>query len=165
MSIVSDASFFICVCFSIMKTIFKTKEKALAERGWVVVDATGVSLGRLASEIAHVLKGKNRADYTPHVDNGDFVVVVNASKVKLTGKKLTDKIYYSHSQYPGGLKAVPAGEVLARHPDRIIKGAVKGMLPKGPLAYAMINKLKVYGGNEHPHGAQQPKEYRLAFQK
>ena len=148
-----------------MKTYFKTKEKALAERRWVVVDAADVPLGRLASEVAHLIRGKSRVDYTPHVDNGDFVVVVNASRVKLTGNKVKDKIYYRHSQYPGGLKSVPAGELLAKHPDRVIKHAVKGMLPKGPLGYGMINKLKVYGGSEHPHVAQQPVKHELTFLK
>lgn len=156
---------FQCLFFTVMKTVFKSKEKALAERGWVVVDATDAPLGRLASEIAHVLKGKNRPDYTPHVDNGDFVVVINAAKVKLTGNKLADKYYYRHSQYPGGLKAQSAGEVLSSHPDRIIKSAVKGMLPKGPLAYGLLGKLKVYGGSDHPHAAQQPKKLQLAFQE
>lgn len=144
-----------------MKTQFKSKEKALRERKWVVVDASGIALGRLASEVAHLIKGKHRPDYTPHVDNGDFVVVVNASKVKLTGKKLADKYYYRHSQYPGGLKAVSAGELLAKHPDRVIRHAVKGMLPKGPLAYGMIKKLKVYQGVDHPHAAQQPQQRKL----
>lgn len=131
------------------------------EREWLVVDATDVPLGRLASEIASILKGKRKPQYTPHVDVGDFVIVVNASKIKLTGNKLADKRKYRHSGYPGGLKSISIGEMLAKRPERVIEGAVKGMLPKNTLGRAMGMKLKVYAGPEHPHQAQMPRQITL----
>jgi len=131
------------------------------EREWLVVDATDIPLGRLASEIASILKGKRKPQYTPHVDVGDFVIVVNAEKVKLTGNKLADKRKYRHSGYPGGLKSISIGEMLAKRPERVIEGAVKGMLPKNTLGRAMGMKLKVYAGPEHPHQAQKPRQITL----
>lgn len=126
------------------------------KQDWYVVDASGKVLGRLASEIALRLGGKHKAIYTPHVDTGDFIVVVNAEKITLTGKKLTDKIYYSHSGYPGGLRETAAGKMLAGKPENLIRIAVAGMLPKNNLGRKMLKKLKVYGGNVHPHEAQCP---------
>lgn len=123
---------------------------------WYVVDASGKVLGRLASEIALRLRGKHKAIYTPHVDTGDFIVVVNAEKITLTGKKLTDKIYYSYSGYPGGLRETAAGKMLAEKPEDLIKIAVAGMLPKNNLGRKMLKKLKIYSGNAHPHEAQCP---------
>ncbi len=127
------------------------------ERRWYVVDAEGKTLGRLATQIADTLRGKGKPQYTPHVDTGDFVVVVNAEKVVLTGKKLDDKVYYRHSGYPGGLRERTAREELARRPTEVLRRAVKGMLPKNRLARQQINKLKIYAGPEHPHAAQDPK--------
>jgi len=124
---------------------------------WFVIDATDKVLGRLASEAALRLRGKHKAIYTPHVDTGDFIVVVNAAKLRVTGAKSLNKIYYRHSGYPGGIKSTNFRDMQAKHPGRALEKAVKGMLPKGPLGYAMIKKLKVYGGAEHPHTAQQPK--------
>lgn len=126
------------------------------ERRWYVVDARGKVLGRLASEVAAVLRGKRKPQFTPHVDTGDFVVVVNAQKVLLTGKKLRDKIYYRASGYPGGLKATAAGVLLKTRPERLIQHAVRGMLPKSKLGDALYRKLKVYAGEKHPHQAQKP---------
>jgi large subunit ribosomal protein L13 len=126
------------------------------QRSWFVVDATGKPLGRLASEIARVLRGKHRPTFTPHVDTGDFVVVVNADKVALTGNKLTQKQYYAHSGYPGGLRATRAVDMLKRKPTFLIERAVHGMLPKNPLGRRMATKLKVYASPEHPHAAQNP---------
>ncbi|HZL03876.1 MAG TPA: 50S ribosomal protein L13 [Coriobacteriia bacterium] len=131
------------------------------EREWLVVDATDIPLGRLASEVASILRGKRKPQYTPHVDVGDFVIVVNASKVKLTGNKLANKRKYRHSGYPGGLKSISIGEMLAKRPERVIEGAVKGMLPKNTLGRAMGKKLKVYAGPEHPHQAQMPRQITL----
>lgn len=131
------------------------------EREWFVVDATDKPLGRLASEVARRLRGKHKPVYTPHVDTGDYIVVVNAAKVAVTGKKSTDKIYYHHTGYPGGIKAISFDKLLAKAPERIIERAVKGMLPKGPLGRAMARKLKVYAGAEHKHAAQQPKPLAL----
>lgn len=127
------------------------------DRNWYVVDATNEVVGRLASRIAHILRGKHKPMYTPHIDTGDFVVVVNADKVRFTGRKETDKTYRSYSGYPGGEREVTVEEVRENHPDRLISNAVKGMLPKGKLGRAMFKKLKVYAGDEHPHEAQQPK--------
>ena len=127
-------------------------------RKWWVVDAEGKNLGRLASEIAIVLRGKNKPQYTPHVDTGDFVVVVNAQKIAVTGNKLEGKIYYRHSGYPGGLKSRTLGEMLQRRPNEVLRKAVKGMLPKNRLAARQITKLKIYSGPEHPHVAQKPEE-------
>ena len=126
------------------------------ERKWFLVDANDQVLGRLASEIAFVLMGKGKPTYTDFLDTGDFVVVVNAEKVKMTGKKWDDKVYYSHSGYPGGLKEVTAKRMLEKHPERIVQFAVKGMLPKNKLGRRMLKRLKVYSGSEHPHAAQQP---------
>ena len=126
------------------------------ERKWYVVVADGQTLGRLASEIAKVLRGKNKPIYTPHIDTGDYVIVVNADKVKVTGKKLDQKIYYRHSDYVGGMKEFTLREMMDRKPERVIELAVKGMLPKGPLGRAMIKKLHVYAGPEHNHAAQKP---------
>ena len=137
-----------------MKTFMQKKETV--ERKWYVVDADGQTLGRLASEIAKVLRGKNKPIYTPHIDTGDYVIVVNADKVKVTGKKLDQKIYYRHSDYVGGMKEFTLREMMDRKPERVIELAVKGMLPKGPLGRAMIKKLHVYAGPEHDHAAQKP---------
>ena len=126
------------------------------ERKWYVVDADGQTLGRLASEVAKVLRGKNKPIYTPHIDTGDYVIVVNADKVKVTGKKLDQKIYYRHSDYVGGMKETTLREMMDKKPERVIELAVKGMLPKGPLGRAMIKKLHVYAGPEHNHAAQKP---------
>ena len=126
------------------------------ERKWYVVDATGYTLGRLSSEIAKVLRGKNKPTYTPHIDTGDYVIVINAEHIKVTGKKLDQKIYYNHSDYVGGMKETTLKEMLAKKPERVIELAVKGMLPKGPLGREMITKLHVYAGAEHDHAAQKP---------
>lgn len=128
------------------------------QRQWYVVDLEGKVLGRVATEIARVLRGKHKTIYTPSVDTGDFVVVVNADKLKLTGNKLEAKEYFRHSGYPGGIKSMNATEMLERKPEEIVKKAVKGMLPKNPLGRKMLRKLKVYAGAEHPHAAQQPQE-------
>ncbi|MFP5357356.1 MAG: 50S ribosomal protein L13 [Gammaproteobacteria bacterium] len=142
-----------------MKTVFINDQHA--QRDWYVLDASGQTLGRLASEVAKRLRGKHKPEYTPNADNGDYIVVINADKVKATGNKLEDKLYYSHSQYHGGIKQTTLGKLLAEHPERVIEKAVKGMLPKGPLGYAQFRKLKVYAGAEHPHTAQQPKTLTL----
>ena len=126
------------------------------ERKWYVVDAEGQTLGRLASEVAKVLRGKNKPIYTPHEDCGDYVIVVNADKIKVTGKKLEQKVYYHHSDYVGGLRSATLREMLEKHPDRVIEIAVKGMLPKGPLGRQMYKKLFVYAGPDHKHAAQKP---------
>ncbi|XKM12985.1 50S ribosomal protein L13 [Orbaceae bacterium ac157xtp] len=126
------------------------------KRDWYVVDAAGKTLGRLATEIATRLRGKHKAEYTPHVDTGDYIIVINAEKVAVTGKKRTDKIYYRHTGYIGGIKDATFKEMIERHPEQVIEIAVKGMLPKGPLGRAMYRKLKVYAGSEHNHAAQQP---------
>ncbi|MEE9911896.1 MAG: 50S ribosomal protein L13 [Deltaproteobacteria bacterium] len=137
-----------------MKTFSAKAEET--KQDWYVVDASGKVLGRLASEIALRLRGKHKAIFTPHVDTGDFIVVVNAEKITLTGKKLTDKIYYSYSGYPGGLRETAAGKMLAEKPENLIRIAVAGMLPKNNLGRKMLKKLKVYSGNAHPHEAQCP---------
>ncbi len=129
---------------------------AKVERKWYVVDAAGYTLGRLASEVAKVLRGKNKPVFTPHVDTGDYVVIVNAEKIKVTGKKLDQKIYYHHSEYVGGMKETTLREMLDKKPEKVIEHAVKGMLPKGPLGRQMFTKLHVYAGPEHPHAAQKP---------
>jgi large subunit ribosomal protein L13 len=129
---------------------------AKVERKWYVVDATGYTLGRLASEVAKVLRGKNKPVFTPHIDTGDYVVIVNAEKIKVTGKKLDQKIYYHHSEYVGGMKETTLREMLAKKPEKVVELAVKGMLPKGPLGRQMFTKLHVYAGPEHPHAAQKP---------
>ena len=129
---------------------------ATIERKWYVVDATGYTLGRLASEVAKVLRGKNKAIFTPHIDTGDYVIVVNADKIKVTGKKLDQKIYYHHSDYVGGMKETTLREMMNKKPEKVIELAVKGMLPKGPLGRQMYTKLHVYAGPEHNHQAQKP---------
>ena len=129
---------------------------ATIERKWYVVDATGYTLGRLASEVAKVLRGKNKAVFTPHIDTGDYVIVVNADKIKVTGKKLDQKIYYRHSEYVGGMKETTLREMMAKKPEKVVELAVKGMLPKGPLGRQMYTKLHVYAGPEHNHEAQKP---------
>lgn len=126
------------------------------ERKWYVVDAAGQTLGRLASEVAKVLRGKNKPEFTPHEDTGDYVIVVNAEKIKVTGRKLDQKVYYSHSDYVGGFKSATLKEMLAKKPEKVVEHAVIGMLPKGPLGRSMVSKLHVYAGAEHPHAAQKP---------
>ena len=126
------------------------------ERKWYVVDADGMTLGRLASEVASILRGKNKPIFTPYLDTGDFVIIVNAEKIKVTGKKLDQKIYYHHSEYVGGMKETTLREMLAKKPEKVVELAVKGMLPKGPLGRQMFTKLHVYAGPEHPHAAQKP---------
>jgi len=128
---------------------------------WYVVDATDKILGRLSTEIARMLRGKHKPEYTPHVDVGDFIIVINAEKVKVTGRKLDQKLYYRHTGYPGGLKSITLRRQLEKFPERVIEAAVKGMLPRGPLARQMFKKLKVYAGPNHPHEAQQPKPLEL----
>lgn len=143
------------------RTVFQTKEAAAANRRWVLVDAEGQTLGRLATRVAGLLRGKHRPDWTPHVDGGDFVVVINAHKIVLTGQKLDQKIYYRHSGYPGHLKETNARRMLETHPDRVIKFAVRGMLPKNKLGRGMLLKLKIYAGDKHPHAAQNPEVIAL----
>lgn len=138
-----------------------TGKTAEIERDWYVVDAEGQTLGRLASRIAPILKGKHKPIYTPHLDCGDFVVIVNAEKVRVTGRKLDQKLYHRHSGYPGGLTSITLRDQLARHPERVLYAAVKGMLPKNKLGRRMIKKLKVYAGDSHPHQAQQPRPLEL----
>lgn len=128
----------------------------LVKRQWHLVDAADKTLGRLASKVAHILRGKHKPEFTPHVDTGDFVIVINAEKIRVTGNKAKDKIYYRHSGYPGGLKEISFEKLQAKAPERVFMLAVKGMLPKGPLGYATLKKLKVYAGPEHHHAAQQP---------
>ncbi len=137
-----------------MKTY--TAKPETVKRDWFVVDATGKTLGRLSTEIASRLRGKHKPEYTPHVDTGDYIVVVNAEKVHVSGKKAQDKMYYSHTGYPGGLRSMNFSDLIERAPERVLEKAVKGMLPKGPLGRAMHAKLKVYAGDQHPHAAQQP---------
>lgn len=127
------------------------------QREWLLIDATDLVLGRLSSEVAQILKGKRKPQYTPHVDTGDFVVIINAEKIRLTGNKMNSKINYRHSGFPGGLKAEPIARTLEKFPERVIERAVKGMLPKNTLGRAMRKKLKVYAGPEHPHAAQNPR--------
>lgn len=137
-----------------MKTFMASP--ATIDRKWYVVDATDMTLGRLASEVAKVLRGKNKAIFTPHIDTGDYVIVINAEKVKVTGKKLDQKVYYRHSEYVGGMKETTLREMLAKKPEKVVELAVKGMLPKGPLGNQMYTKLYVYAGPEHKHAAQKP---------
>lgn len=139
-----------------MKSYMQKKETV--ERKWYVIDAEGKPLGRVASKAAHILRGKHKATYTPHIDCGDYVIIVNASKVLLTGNKLEDKKYYSHSQYPGGLRTRTAKEMIEKYPEEMIEKAVKGMLPKNRLGRAMYKKLFVYAGSDHKHMAQKPSE-------
>ncbi|AUM14076.1 50S ribosomal protein L13 [Ketobacter alkanivorans] len=142
-----------------MKT-FSAKPESV-ERDWYVVDATDKTLGRLATEIARRLRGKHKPVYTPHVDTGDYIVVVNAEKIRVTGNKRTNKMYYRHTEYPGGIKEISFDKLMDRKPTMAIEAAVKGMMPRNPLGRAMLGKLKVYAGSEHPHAAQQPKELAL----
>ncbi|WP_029889877.1 50S ribosomal protein L13 [Polycyclovorans algicola] len=142
-----------------MKTVFINNQNA--QRDWYILDADGQTLGRLASEVAKRLRGKHKPEYTPNADNGDYIVVINADKVRTTGNKVNDKIYYRYTGYVGGLKSQTLGELLAKHPERVIEKAVKGMLPRGPLGFAQFRKLKVYAGADHPHTAQQPKTLTL----
>jgi large subunit ribosomal protein L13 len=138
------------------QTISVSHENALRGRRWVLIDADGRSLGRIASRAASVLRGKHRPDFTPHQDAGDFVVIVNAEKVKLTGSKAVDKVYHRHTGWPGGIRSTTAGKLLETKPERLIETAVRGMLPKNRLGRRLFTKLKVYRGAEHPHAAQQP---------
>ncbi|WP_049723634.1 50S ribosomal protein L13 [Gilvimarinus polysaccharolyticus] len=142
-----------------MKTYSAKAESVV--RDWFVIDADGKTLGRMAAEIATRLRGKHKPEYTPHVDTGDYIVVINAEKVRVTGKKATDKIYYRHTGYVGGIKSISFEKLIEKAPERVIQSAVKGMLPRGPLGRTMFNKLKVYAGSEHPHTAQQPQELTL----
>jgi large subunit ribosomal protein L13 len=139
-----------------------TAKAGQVEQGWYVVDAQGKVLGKLATQIATRLRGKHKPEYTPHVDTGDYVIVVNAGKVRVTGRKTENKVYYRHSGYPGGIKETNFAKLRATRPERVLQHAVKGMLPKGPLGYAMLKKLKVYAGATHPHSAQQPKTLEIA---
>ena len=141
------------------KTI--SANKATAQKEWVVVDATDMVLGRMASKVAKLLRGKYKPNFTPHVDCGDNVIIINADKVKLTGKKWTDRIYLSHTGYPGGQREMTPARLMEKSPERLVKKVVKGMLPKNILASALLNNLYVYAGSEHPHAAQQPKELDL----
>jgi len=142
-----------------MKTVSTRPQDV--ERSWFVVDAENKTLGRLATEIAHRLRGKHKPEYTPHVDTGDYIVVVNAEKVRVTGNKVSDKIYWHHTGFPGGIKGINFGDLRDSHPHRIIESAVKGMLPHNPLGRQMLKKLKIYAGAEHPHSAQQPQPLEL----
>jgi large subunit ribosomal protein L13 len=137
-----------------MKTL--SAKPAEVQHDWYVVDASGKTLGRLATEIARRLRGKHKTIYTPHVDTGDFIIIVNAEKIQVTGTKAQSKMYYRHSEFPGGLKTTNFEKLIGHKPTEVLQRAVKGMLPKGPLGYAMIKKMKVYAGSEHPHTAQQP---------
>jgi large subunit ribosomal protein L13 len=143
-----------------MRTYVATPETR--ERDWLVVDAAGKTLGRLATHIADVLRGKRKPEYTPHCDVGDFVIVVNAEKIAVTGKKRSDKLYHRHSGYPGGLRTRTLNDMLERQPEEVIRKAVKGMLPRNRLARQQLRKLKVYAGPDHPHAAQQPKPMEIA---
>ena len=142
-----------------MKTFMAKPETV--QHGWYLVDASNKVLGRLASEIARRLRGKHKPEFTPHVDTGDYIVVVNAEKLRVTGRKAQNKIYHRHSTYPGGIFSESFAKLHARQPERVLKLAVKGMLPKGPLGYAMLKKMKVYTGASHPHSAQQPKQLEV----
>jgi large subunit ribosomal protein L13 len=142
-----------------MKT-FAAKPQDIVH-GWYLVNAEGKVLGRLAAQIASRLRGKHKAEFTPHVDTGDYIVVVNAAKIRVTGRKTLDKKYYRHTRHPGGLRETNFAKLQVRHPGRALEQAVKGMLPKGPLGYAMLKKLKVYGASTHPHSAQQPKALEI----
>jgi large subunit ribosomal protein L13 len=142
-----------------MKTY--TAKTGEVTQGWYVLDAQGKVLGKLATQIATRLRGKHKPEYTPHVDTGDYVVVVNAAKLRVTGRKSERKVYYRHSGYPGGLKTTSFAKLQATRPERVLQRAVKGMLPKGPLGYAMLRKLKVYAGATHPHSAQRPKNLEI----
>ena len=138
-----------------------TEKQTEIEREWYVVDAEGQTLGRLASRVAPILKGKHKPTYTPYLDCGDFVIIINAEKIRVTGRKLDQVFYHHHSGYPGGLRSVSLREQLGKHPERVLQAAVRGMLPKNKLGRRMIKKLKVYAGDSHPHEAQQPKPLEL----
>jgi large subunit ribosomal protein L13 len=142
-----------------MKTYVATP--ATRERNWLVVDATGQTLGRLATRVADALRGKDKPEYTPHIDVGDFVIVVNAAQISVTGKKREDKLYYRHSGYPGGLRHRTLGDMLERRPEEVIRRAVKGMLPRSRLGRAQLRKLKIYAGPDHPHAAQKPEPMEI----
>ena len=142
-----------------MKTYVAKAESVVHD--WFIVDAAGKTLGRLSAEVASRLRGKHKPEFTPHVDTGDYVIVINAAQVRVTGNKATDKLYYHHTNFVGGIKSITFDKLIAKAPERTIQSAVKGMLPKGPLGYAMFKKLKVYAGAEHPHAAQQPKELSI----
>ena len=142
-----------------MKT-YSAKAESV-ERDWYIVDAADKTLGRLATEVASRLRGKHKPEFTPHVDTGDYIVVINAEKVAVTGNKASKKIYYSHTEYPGGIKDISFEKLIEKAPERVLQSAVKGMLPKGPLGREMFRKLKIYVGSEHPHTAQQPKTLEL----
>jgi len=142
-----------------MKTFNANKETA--QNDWYVVDAEGQTLGRLSAAIAHRLRGKHKPEYTPHVDTGDYIVVINADKVCVTGKKGTDKIYYRHTGFPGGLKSASFNKMIEDSPEEVLRLAVKGMMPRNPLGRAMLRKLKIYAGGQHPHAAQQPAQLSL----
>ena len=142
-----------------MKT-FSAKPETV-KRDWYVVDAQGKTLGRLATEVASRLRGKHKPEYTPHVDTGDYIVIVNAEMIQVTGNKSADKMYYRHTGYPGGIRSINFADLIERKPEMVIEKAVKGMLPKNPLGRAMFSKLKVYAGAEHPHAAQQPQELNI----
>ncbi|MCY9710367.1 50S ribosomal protein L13 [Paenibacillus larvae] len=143
-----------------MRTTYMAKPNEV-ERKWYIIDATNKTLGRLASEAASIIRGKHKTQFTPHVDTGDFVIIINAEKIHLTGKKLTDKKYYRHSMHPGGLKVTTAQEMLKNKPERMLELAIHGMLPKNRLGNSMKTKLKVYAGSEHPHQAQKPEVWQL----
>lgn len=143
-----------------MRQTFMANESNI-ERKWYVIDAEGKTLGRLSSEVAAILRGKNKVTYTPHVDTGDYVIILNASKIHFTGNKERDKMYYRHSNHPGGIKSVSAGELKANNPERLLENSIKGMLPSTRLGEKQGKKLFVYGGAEHPHAAQQPENYEL----
>ncbi len=142
-----------------MKTF--TAKNETVQRDWYVVDAAGQTLGRLATEIASRFRGKHKPEYTPHVDTGDYIVVINAEQVRVTGNKTSDKIYYSHTGFPGGIKEISFEKLIAKAPERVLEAAVKGMLPRNPLGRDMYRKLKVYAGTNHPHAAQQPQELKI----
>lgn len=144
----------------LMKTY--SAKPAEVQQDWFLVDATDKTLGRLATEVAARLRGKHKPEYTPHVDTGDYIVIVNAEKIRVTGKKATDKMYHHHTGYPGGLKSISFNKLIDKAPERVIQSAVKGMLPKNPLGRAMFGKLKVYAGGDHPHQAQQPQELNIS---
>lgn len=138
-----------------------TPKKGEVDRKWLIIDAKDKVLGRIAAETAHILRGKHKPQFAPHMDSGDFVIIVNAAKVRLTGKKLQQKTYYRHSQVPGGLKSIKADKLLREKPDRMLRIAVRGMLPKNSLGRAQLTKLKVYAGETHPHAAQKPETYQF----
>jgi len=142
-----------------MKTVFLNA--GTAKHDWVLVDATDKTLGRLATQLARILRGKHKPEFTPNADTGDYIVVINAEKVRVTGNKLEGKRYWRHTEYPGGIKSETLAEMLGKHPERVIEKAVKGMLPRGPLGFAQFRKLKVYAGDQHPHAAQQPRTIQV----